>query len=137
MQLRVMLVEDHAILRDVLIDYVARLPQVHSCTAQPTAEAALTKLRELNGEKSPDLLLIDLSLPGMSGIELIREIKRSRPGMRCAILSGHRSASYAAEAMAAGAKGYLLKGDPHEIERGIHAIFKGERYVSSGLLEEH
>jgi DNA-binding NarL/FixJ family response regulator len=130
--LRVSLVEDHPVLRDVLREFISRLPAVASCTVAPTAEAAL---KDLDGGE-PDLMLIDLSLPGMSGIELIRELRKQHPGLRCAILSGHRSRTYAGQALAAGANGYMLKGDPMEIERGMRAILAGERYVSQTIETE-
>jgi DNA-binding NarL/FixJ family response regulator len=135
-ELRVMLVEDHADLRDILLDFMNMLPQVASCATSASAEAALAKLDAGGAAAAPDLMLIDLSLPGMNGIELIRTLHESYPGVRCMILSGHRSSAYASQALAAGAEGYLLKGDPLEIERGIHAAMKGERYVSSSLAGE-
>lgn len=131
-----MLVEDHAMLRDILTEYIGKLPQVASCTASPSAEAALIELDRMIGNP-PHLMLIDLSLPGMSGIELIRKLKLTRPTLRCAILSGHRSRAYAGEALAAGALAYMLKGDPIEIERGLSAIMRGERYVSRALSDDH
>jgi DNA-binding NarL/FixJ family response regulator len=127
--LRVWLVEDHPVLREVLVEFIDRLPQVAECTATASAESALESL-----ERSvPDLMLIDLSLPGMSGIDLIRELRKLHPDLLCAILSGHRSGSYVHNALEAGANGYLLKGDPLEIERGIEAMVAGRHYVSSGL----
>lgn len=128
-QLRVLIVEDHEILREILREYLAKLPQIADCTVSPTAEAALAELDRV----APDVMLIDLSLPGMSGIELVRELRLRRPDLRSAILSGHNSQSYVTQALEAGANGYLLKGDPVEIERGIEAIVAGRRYVSSGL----
>lgn len=130
--LRVSLVEDHPILRGVLRDYISRMPEVRLCTTVATAEEAL---QALDGDR-PDLMLIDLSLPGMSGIELVRALRKTHPELRCAILSGHRSRAYAGQALAAGANGYLLKGDPVEIERGVRAILAGERYVSQGIEAE-
>jgi DNA-binding NarL/FixJ family response regulator len=129
MSLRVAIVEDHPVLRDVLREYVERLPQVAHCTVAPSAEAALADLET----SVPDLMLIDLSLPGMDGIALISELHRRLPELPCAILSGHDSRSYVGQAFAAGALGYLLKGDPVEIERGIAAMLAGERYLSDGL----
>jgi DNA-binding NarL/FixJ family response regulator len=69
----------------------------------------------------------------MNGIELVRELREAHPKLSLAILSGHRSLKYARDALAAGADGYLLKGDLDEIERGIHAIRHGRHYVSEGL----
>ena len=126
-----MLVEDHAVLRGILQEYVTNMAQVASCRTTANAEDALEDV----AQSEPDLMLIDLSLPGMSGIDLVRKLRKSHPELRCAILSGHRSLSYARQAMDAGARGYLLKGDPSEIERGVAAIVDGRRFVSKGLGE--
>jgi DNA-binding NarL/FixJ family response regulator len=129
--LRISIVEDHPVLREVLQEFLERLPGVELVCVSASAEAALA---DLDG-KAPDLMLIDLSLPRMSGIELIRELRQRVPGMRCAILSGHRSPVYVRQALEVGADGYLLKGDPMEIERGIAAIVAGKRYVSPELAD--
>jgi DNA-binding NarL/FixJ family response regulator len=131
MPLRVSLVEDHPVLRDVLQEYIGRLPGVELCVVSANAEDAL---EEFEGSM-PDLMLIDLSLPRMSGIDLIRELHLRQPDLRCAILSGHRSPVYVRQAMEVGAHGYLLKGDPMEIERGLQAIVAGKRYVSPDLTD--
>jgi CheY-like chemotaxis protein len=99
----------------------------------PSAETALAGIEGDGG--LPDLILIDLSLPGMSGIDLIRRLHALHPELRCAILSGHRSPTYVGQALAAGAMGYILKGDPLEISRGIDAIVRGGRFVSADLTE--
>lgn len=131
MPLRVSLVEDHPVLREVLQEYIGRLPGVELCVVSANAEDALD---EFDGSM-PDLMLIDLSLPRMSGIDLIRELHLRQPDLRCAILSGHRSPAYVRQAMEVGAHGYLLKGDPMEIERGLQAILAGKRYVSPDLRD--
>lgn len=125
--LRVVLVEDHPVLQEVLREFVGQLAE--ECKVMPDAETALAELE--TGE--PDLMLVDLSLPGMDGIELIKVIRRRYPDLPCAILSGHRSQVYVAKALAAGANAYLLKGDPVEIERGIKAMLAGNRYLSEEL----
>jgi DNA-binding NarL/FixJ family response regulator len=131
MPLRVSLVEDHPVLRDVLQEYIAQLPGVELCVVSANAEDALD---EFDGS-TPDLMLIDLSLPRMNGIDLIRELHLRQPDLRCAILTGHRSPAYVRQAMEVGAHGYLLKGDPMEIERGLQAILAGKRYVSPDLWD--
>ena len=118
-------------LRDVLQEFIARLPGVEVGKVWPSAEAALEELDSL----MPDLMLIDLSLPRMNGIDLIRELRIRQPDLCCAILTGERSPVYVRQALEVGANGYLLKGDPMEIERGIEAIVAGKRYVSPELQE--
>ena len=130
--LRVSLVEDHPLVGDMLREFVAGLAQVGSCTVATSAESCLQQLE--NG--TPDVMFIDLSLPGMDGIELIRELRARYRDLRCAILSAHRSKVYAKRAMAAGACGYVLKGDPIEIESALHSILAGEPYVSRDLQDD-
>ena len=127
--LTVLLVEDHPVLQDVLCEFVRQLPRVDRCKVMPDAESALAGLES----SVPDIMLVDLSLPGMDGIELIKVVRRKHPDLPCAILSGHRSQVYVAKALAAGANAYLLKGDPFEIERGIKAMLAGNRYLSDEL----
>jgi DNA-binding NarL/FixJ family response regulator len=134
-RLRVALVEDHGPLREILLEYIADLPEVSSCHAYSNAESALATFFDGTEDPPPDLILVDLSLPGMNGIELIRELRAVHPQICCAILSGHRSAAYAGQALAAGAMGYILKGDPQEISRGIDAVVHGQRFVSRAVTE--
>jgi DNA-binding NarL/FixJ family response regulator len=131
--IQVVLVEDHAPLRDILLEYIGQLACVVDCEAFANGEAALSRLQDV--EDRPDLLLVDLSLPGMSGIELVRAMRAVHPDLPCVILSGHRSVTYVSQAFAAGALGYILKGDPREIERGIEAVLRGDRFVSEDLTK--
>lgn len=129
MSLRVSLVEDHPVLRDVLQEYIGQLPGVELCVVSANAEDALD---DFEGSL-PDLMLTDLSLPCMSGIDLIRELHLRQPDLRCAILSGHRAPDYVRQALGVGAHGYLLKGDPMELDRGLQAFVEGKRYFSPEL----
>jgi DNA-binding NarL/FixJ family response regulator len=69
----------------------------------------------------------------MGGIELVAALREQRPEMRCLILSGHNEKSYVQRALAAGAQGYLLKGEPAEIENAITRVLSGEQYLSASL----
>ena len=129
--IRVLIVEDHPVLQEVLREHIARLPRVAACGVAPSAEAALAMFEQW----APDLMLVDLSLPGMNGIALIAELRMRYGFLQCAILSGHVSQAYVRQALAAGAQAYLLKGDPGEIERGIDAIVAGKPYLSEGLKQ--
>ncbi len=128
-RMRILVVEDHPVLQEVIREHIERLPRVKACSVAPSAEAALAMFEQW----APDLMLIDLSLPGMNGIALIAELRRKYGYLHCAILSGHVSQAYVRQALAAGAQAYVLKGDPAEIERGIDAIVAGKLYLSEGL----
>jgi DNA-binding NarL/FixJ family response regulator len=129
MSSNVYIVEDNDRMRALLRDWIDELPGLSVCGAAPTAEAALEELPELDA----DLAVIDMSLPAMGGIELVAALREQRPEMRCLILSGHNEKSYVERALAAGAQGYLLKGEPAEIENAITRVLAGERYLSASL----
>ena len=81
-----------------------------------SAEAALERLLGLQ----VDLCLVDLSLPGMSGLELIRRLRKEQPNLRCLVVTGYGDAMYQTAALAAGAAGYVTKGDPEMVLSAVH-----------------
>lgn len=127
----VFIVEDHAVMRRMLHEYVKRQDWV-VCGEAETGEAALEQLDEAGA----NLVLVDVSLPKMSGIELAKKIQARWPGLRCLMLSGHGQASYVEQALAAGACGYVLKGNPHEIAEAMRQVLAGEVYLSEELRVE-
>jgi DNA-binding NarL/FixJ family response regulator len=129
MSSNVYIVEDNDRMRALLHDWIDELPGLSVCGSAATAETALEELPELDA----DLAVIDMSLPAMGGIELVAALREKRPRMRCLILSGHNEKSYVERALAAGAQGYLLKGEPGEIENAIAQVLSGGRYLSASL----
>lgn len=81
---------------------------------------------------APTLVLLDLSLPGRSGLDLLAEIQE-RWALPCIVLSGHGEKGYVGRALSAGARGYVLKGRPHEVIHAIRRVMKGEVYLSELL----
>ena len=84
-------------------------------------------------ELAVDLALIDVSLPRMNGIELVRTIKERFPELLCMMLSGHMTPFYVERSLEAGARGYVLKEDIPGVLEGIEQVLKGEIYVSKAL----
>ena len=78
-------------------------------------------------------MLIDVSLPGMNGIQLVRTLHQRRPDLALAMLSGHGGASHVRKALQAGARGYILKGSALELPDAIRAMASGATYLSSDL----
>lgn len=122
--IQVFLVEDHGMMRDALVEYLAGCPGVQVCGSAETADEALEDLATLQA----DVVLADVSLPGMSGIELVQEIGRRWPELPCLMLSGHHAASYVQRSRSAGARGYLLKGNPDELQPAIEQVASGGSY---------
>jgi|SRR5215208_1635526 len=125
----ILLVEDHAGFAKALLNMLGQHPNLNVVSVAENAEQALEQLHEL----TVDLVLVDFSLPDMSGVNLLERLHSQFPDLRCAILSGHLLPQHARRALEVGARGYLIKDDPAEILTGIQRILKGEIYVSEGL----
>ncbi|MEX2401607.1 MAG: response regulator transcription factor [Rhodothermales bacterium] len=120
------IVEDNLLVQEALVMLIEDEPDLVVCGV---AETAIEALEVLSGV-SPDLILTDFSLPGMNGIELIERLRVRMPGQRAAMLSGQTDPTCAERALAAGANGYILKGDPLAMLEGIRQILDGTVYVS-------
>lgn len=85
----------------------------------------------------PDVLVLDLVMPGLNGLEITRRVSRSAPQTRIIVLSMHANEAYVIEALRNGASGYVLKGsEAGELVRAIHAVLGGGRYLSPPLSEQ-
>jgi DNA-binding NarL/FixJ family response regulator len=138
MGIRVYVVEDHDIMREMIIEFVTRHSAIEAVGSAASAEQALEELDALEKGDDPgaDLALVDTSLPEMNGIELVATLRERYPGLRCVMVSGHSELTYVRRALEAGAEGYILKGDPYEFETAIERIVEGERYISGSLRDE-
>lgn len=126
---KLFIVEDHLVMREMLVAFLTNRSGYEVCGAAESAEEALGRLGELGYE----LALIDVSLPGISGIELVEAIRLRWPDIRCLMISGHGERSYVERALEAGARGYVLKGDPYELPEAIEQVMSGETYLSESL----
>jgi DNA-binding NarL/FixJ family response regulator len=125
----ILLVEDHPGFAKALLSMLAQNPNLQIVAVAESAEAALRYLRE----SAVDLVLVDYSLPDMSGVNLLETIVAEYPDLLCAMLSGHLSLQHAQRALELGARGYMIKDNPLGILNGIPRILKGEIYVSDEL----
>ena len=125
----IFLVEDHAGFAQALNNMLSQNQNLKIVAVAGTAEEALEQLRDLK----VDLVLIDFSLPDMTGLNLLERLHQQRPDLPCAILSGHLLPQHARRALDVGARGYLIKDNPLEIITGIQCILRGEYYVSEEL----
>jgi DNA-binding NarL/FixJ family response regulator len=125
----VLLVEDHVMMRDALVEFLAGFPAVRVCGAVATGDEALDWL----DDEQPDVVLVDVSLPGMSGIDLVEEIGRRWPELPCLMVSGHHTTEYVQRSREAGARGYLLKGNPDELQAAIDAVAGGGTYFGASV----
>jgi DNA-binding NarL/FixJ family response regulator len=125
----VLIVEDHDYMASVLIRLLEKRSNLNVTARAKTAEEALDMLRELEVA----LLLVDVSLPNMNGIDLVAKLREEYPALPCLMLSGHHASHYVERALEVGARGYILKDDPEAIIEGIERVLEGEVYISKNL----
>lgn len=124
MSSRVFIVEDHPHLRELLEELIRSTGELELCGSSESAEAALTQL----GEARADLVVVDLSLPGMNGFELLKELNKHSPRPLCVMLSGHGSKEYASLARQAGANAYVSKSEITGLVGVLRDVLKGGSY---------
>lgn len=130
--IKVLLADDHAIVRDGLKQILADTEDLAVAGEAADGHEVLKKLREQDW----DIIVLDISMPGRSGLELIREIKNEKPGLPILILSMHQEEQYALRALRAGASGYLTKeSDAEQLISVIRKVAKGGVFVSPAMAE--
>jgi two-component system invasion response regulator UvrY len=112
--IRVLLVDDHSIVRDGLKRILAATPDLEVAGEAASGEAALALVKA----NDYDLAMLDMSMPGLSGVDLIKRLKLEKPRLRILVLSMHGEQQYAARALKAGASGYLNKDSASELLLG-------------------
>lgn len=127
----VLLVEDHPILARAVENLLATRSTLDYFVAIRSAEETLERLPQL---PPVDVALIDISLPGMSGLDLIATMAEARPDLPCLALSGHREPNYVRRALEAGARGYMNKEHATQLPQAIERVLAGEIYLSDDLM---
>jgi two-component system, NarL family, invasion response regulator UvrY len=130
--IRVFLIDDHALVRTGLRLTLDGQPDIQVVGESDTGEAALPQLRRLK----PDVVLCDLHLPGISGLELTERIVRGGHGIRVIIVSVLEDGPLPRRLLEAGASGYVGKGgDAAELLRAVREVARGRRYLASGIAQ--
>jgi DNA-binding NarL/FixJ family response regulator len=124
--IRILLADDHKIVRDGLRRILAAHPDLDVSGEAPNGDEALALVKA----NEYDLAVLDMSMPGLSGIDLVKRLKIERPKLRILVLSMHGEAQYAARALKAGASGYLGKDSAAELlVSAIRKIAAGGVYI--------
>jgi DNA-binding NarL/FixJ family response regulator len=124
--IRLLLVDDHPLVREGLKRILTSVMGVIVVGEAATGEEAITRARSLE----PDVVMMDLSLPKMTGIEATRIIKTEMPNTRVLALTMHMEEIYVRGALEAGASGYLVKdARPTDLVEAIEAVHRGEQYL--------
>lgn len=126
MTIRVILVDDHKILLDTLSSFLANEDDIQVVgTASDGSE-----VQKLVASLQPDVVVMDISMPGLNGIEATRRLVADHPKTKIVALSAYGQKQYVLEMLEAGASAYLIKGnDGSELLRALHAVVKGQKYL--------
>lgn len=129
---RVLLADDHAVMRDGLRVLLDTAPDFEVIDAVADGRQAVRQARALK----PDIVLMDLSMPELNGVEATRLLAEREPAVKVIILSMHSSAEHVHRALAAGASGYVLKeAAAVEVLEAVRSVQSGRRYLSASLRE--
>ena len=130
--IRVLIADDHPIVRSGIASVLESQPDFAVVGEAENGEQAVS----LAGSLAPDIVLMDLRMPVLSGVAATEEILRARPASRVVVLTTYATDGEMLRAIEAGAVGYLLKDVPHdELFRALRAVARGGRYLASAVTE--
>jgi len=131
--IKILVADDHAIVREGLKQILADIPDIVVADEASSGQEVLKKA----SEHDYDLVLLDITMPDISGLDILKELKSKRPEFHILVLSIHPEEQYAVRALRAGASGYLTKESaPDELITAIRKTSLGGKYISSSLAEK-
>src|SRR5213594_2195168 len=131
--MKILLTDDHAVVRHGLKQILADEFKRATFGEARNAQEAL----DLVWKENWDVVVLDITMPGRSGLEVLREIKKSRPKLPVLVLSMHPENQFAVRVLKSGASGYMTKESaPEELVGAIRKVVEGGRYVSTSLAEK-
>jgi two-component system response regulator NreC len=126
----ILIADDHTLFREGLRALLSAHEELHVLGEAENGQEALRAVAKYK----PDLLLMDLSMPKMGGLEAIKEVKRQEPGTKVLVLTIHGTEEFVLEALDAGASGYILKDATHdELVLAIKSVLREKRYLSPDI----
>lgn len=136
-KIRLLLADDHAVLRAGLKTLFSAQPDLEVVAEAATGEEAVRKSREV----APDIVLMDITMPGLKGLQATQEIKKQNPNIKVLVLTMHDEESYLYQMLRAGADGYVpKKAADTELIDAIRATYRGEHFIhpsmTAGLVAE-
>ena len=131
--IKILIADDHAIVREGLKQIIRETSDMVVADEASTAQEVLEKV----WKNDYDVVLLDISMPGRSGLDILKQLKSQRPELPILILTIHPEEQYAVRVLRAGASGYLTKESaPDELIKAIRKVSMGRKYVSSTLAEK-
>ena len=129
---KILLVDDHPLVREWLANLINEQTDLRVCGEASNTPQAF----QLIGDEKPDIVIVDISLDGGSGIDLIKNIKAAHPDVAMIVLSMHDESLYAERALRAGARGYIMKREAtKKILQAIRAVLGGKLYISDKISD--
>lgn len=130
--IRILIADDHAVVRQGLIQIVSDTSDIVVSDEASNGREVLTK----TSKNKYDVVVLDIAMPDISGLDILNEIKKENPGLPVLMLSIYPEEQYAVRALKAGASGYLTKKvAPKELIRAIRKVYSGGKYITSTLAE--
>ncbi len=127
---KILIIDDHPMMREGLAQVIAREPDLTVCGEAEDARAAMEAVAKLK----PDLALVDITLPGKNGLELIKDLQAVRPDLPILVISMHDESLYAERVLRSGGRGYIMKQEGgKKIMRAIRTVLGGQIYVSEAI----
>ncbi len=130
--MRVLVADDHAMLRKGIRQILSEIPSITTVDEATNGQEVLARI----AKKLYDLVILDISMPGRNGLDILKQLKAERPRLPVLVVSMHPEEQYALRALKAGASGYLTKESaPDELIAAVQKILEGGKYVSQSLAE--
>ncbi|MGB2763293.1 MAG: response regulator transcription factor [Candidatus Aminicenantaceae bacterium] len=130
---KILIADDHAVVRKGLKQILAETSDIVAADEAKNGQEVLEKVRK----SDYDIVMLDISMPGRSGIEILKQLKDEKPEVLVLVLSMHPEEQYAVRALKAGASGYLTKDSaPEELIKAIRKISQGGKYITASLAEK-
>jgi DNA-binding NarL/FixJ family response regulator len=124
---RIFIVDDHTMFREGLRQLIEHDPSLMVCGDAADAATAIEGIRQSN----PDVVIVDITLAGSSGLDLIKSLRNDHEDLPVLVVSMHEESLYAERALRAGAMGYVMKNEPAKtVTAAIHSVLRGEMYLS-------
>ena len=131
--IQILIIDDQALVRTGLRHILDQSNEITKITEASSGEAALSRCRT----KSPDVILLSLNLPGLTGFEMTRKLKRISPGTRIIVLAVHAKPPYPARLMEAGASGYITRDcEAKELVHAVRMVSGGQRYIGGSAAKQ-
>ena len=132
-KIKILIADDHPIVRAGFKQVISDMPDMLVADEAGNGQEVL----QLIGKKDYDLVLLDISMPGRNGLEILKDLKSEKPKLPVLILSIYPEEQYAIRALRAGASGYMTKASaPNELILAIRKISEGGKYISASLAEK-